>query len=157
MKIWERDQELAQKTGEGVWLWDGAWYELYIDNDGEWSANASRGSSVEGNTLAILPEILKHGIKMERRHYDAIERVDAPAEQAPLGSCRPYGYCEVCKEDYVQLVDDDCATEAIIDNLIMARTVSDAETAVGYVRDAATGDIFKVTIDYLGNNPDEKD
>lgn len=79
MKIWEKDQELAQKTGGGIWLWEGTWYELYIDNDDEWSANVSWGPNSDDNTLYILSMLLKEGTRIDQRHLDAIQRVDAPA------------------------------------------------------------------------------
>lgn len=146
MKICEKHQELAAQIGESIWVKDGNWYQVYLDADGEWSVHASWGSIGYDVEMHMLDKIVRQGTKIEQRHLDAIQRVDAPAEQVTVGV------------DWVQRIEDnDCATEDIIDNLIMARTVSDAETAIGYVRDAKTGDIFKVTIEYLGNNPDEQD
>jgi len=180
MRIQQKDIHSAERMGEGYYYVPevggefGDFYHLWKDTAGEWHIAPTWTLECSNNEeFIVLPNIERRAIKMDHRHFEAIKRVDAPAEQAPVGSCQPYvsvgvdwdkaeehspsgkktwypGCCDVCQED-------DCATEAIIADLIMARTVSDAETAIGYVRDPATGDIFKVTVEYLGNNPNGKD
>jgi hypothetical protein len=157
MKIHPKHEWLANKMGEGYYYIPGSqreFFHLWKDGQNQWRCTSTWTLECDKDEeFVVLDSISRKAIKMNCHHFEAIERADDATEQVT----KPLGYCEVSKEDYVQLVDDDCAVSVIFENLIMARTVSDAETTVGYVRDANTGDIFKVTIDYLGNNPDEKD
>jgi hypothetical protein len=47
------------------------------------------------------------------------------------------------------------ACEALLDQLVAARELADEEFIMGFVEDEDTNDVFKVTIQYIGNRADD--
>ena len=166
MKICREDQALAAQIGESIWVWDGVWYQIYQDKYNEWSVNCSWGWISEYTELHILSELVEKGIKIEQRHLDAIKRVDAPAEQvtvgvdwakveehAPPGKKTWYpGCCEVDPDNEYAIEERKLSpVEDIVWSLMAAREISDEEHNMGFVTDSESGDMYKVTVQYIGN------
>lgn len=148
MRVDAEDQKLAEKVGKGVWFLDGAFYELYQDEDEIWRVNTTWGNYARHDTpFYVLENLLKRGIKLDKRHFDAIELVET---------------LDAVEEDDEDDEDEDVketvpitAAEEIVQNLFTARTVSDEELAIGFIRNPKTNDVYKVLVQYIGNRSNE--
>lgn len=143
MRVDAVDQKLAEEMGEGIWFLNGTFYELYQDDDKDWHVNVSWGAyAAAEDYFSVLPDLQAEAIKLDQRHFDAIERVNAPVETVQAESLQ---------------VDTGIETgaEAIAQNLFVARTVSDEEVAIGFIEDPETHDMYRVVVQYIGNRPND--
>lgn len=69
----------------------------------------------------------------------------AAQQQKDIDEEPEYCECPICECDVIKLFA----------GLLAAREVSDEEMTMGFITDAVTNDLFKVTIQYIGNQADE--
>lgn len=56
---------------------------------------------------------------------------------------------------YELIEDDECDVTKLFGSLLAAREVADEESIIGFLTDSVTNDMFKVTIQFIGNQGDQ--
>lgn len=142
MEIAEHQQHIAKNLGVGIYFYENSFYELYTKRD-TWHVNVLWGKDNQ-EVFVLTDALAKEGIKLDQRHFDAIERVDAPVQTVAAELPKVEQEAEIpC--------DKLSAVEVIVESLIAAREVADEEINMGFVTDSISGDMFKVSVQYIGN------
>lgn len=165
MKVSKEHFEIAERLGEGIFMRKpfGILFSLEKDSlNGNWYIATLDEGWNEVDTFRILDMWAGDAVKLPD---NGIERcailLRNQAAQDKLGRCTPHS---CCPSHAMQQLEDMAAETCDCDNnpvmqlfgsLIAAREVADEETVTGFISDSETNDMYKVTIQYIGNRSDE--
>lgn len=162
MKLNSDHRAVAERLGEGVFFHTQrnqfllleqratAWELVLLDTGWE--------NTAQYNLLALDEKYLVKLPPDSRDIESMIELWQAKQEgQSKLGRCTPHSCCpsHAMQMELDMTRTKGIACEALLDQLVAARELSDEEFIMGFVKDKDTNDVFKVTIQYIGNQGDD--
>lgn len=171
MKLNSDHKAIAERLGAGVFFHiqrnqfllleqrATAWELVLLDTGWE--------NTTQYNLLALDEKYLVKLPPDSRDIESMLELWQAKLEgQSKLGRCTPHSCCpshatQQLADELASLAAEPCGCDSnpvmqLFGSLLAAREVADEESVVGFISDSGTNDMYKVTIQYIGNRaPDE--
>ena len=165
MKVNSSHEKVAERLGQGVFFHTQRNQFLLLEQRATAWEIVLLDTGWENTTqYNLLPMDEKYLVKLpsdERDIESMIELWQAKQEdQSKLGRCTPHSCCpshamQQLEDMAAETCDcDDNPVMQLFGSLIAAREVADEETVTGFISDSETNDMYKVTIQYIGNNGD---
>lgn len=172
MKVNSDHKAIAERLGEGVFFHTqrnqfllleqraSSWELVLLDTGWE--------KTTQYNLLALDEKYLVKLPPDSRDIESMLELWQAKQEgQSKLGRCTPHSCCpshatQQLADELASLEAESCDCDSnpvmqLFGSLLAAREVADEEMVTGFISDSVTNDMFKVTIQYIGNRAADED